>query len=245
MAEKTRMGVTVFVADVFGSDGAAALLSACSLVRCCSHQFVFPCVIVVYVVLEHSASLCDQLQGPRYVDSLHVTHSDNFISEVRVTGGSPPHYDSSPSFGMRSSSMRRTGRNHRSLRWLSRMYTGKTSTRQDISVGYFVLPGYAYDTVDVSREECVEPSLLPGTASPCLAAIQQCVGKTCIVDRQLCFHRHLGACPHSSRETSDSWNCLPNPLVELCVQKEVVIMQWWWSRGRLIGRQHRVRSRRW
>ena len=64
MAEKTRMGVTVFVADVFGSDGAAALLSACSLVRRCSHQFVFLCVIVVYVVLEHSSSLCDQLQGP-------------------------------------------------------------------------------------------------------------------------------------------------------------------------------------
>ena len=122
MAEKTRMGVTVFVADVFGSDGAAALLSACSLVRCCSHQFVFLCVIVVYVVLEHSASLCYQLQGPprqlcRYVDSLHVTHSDIFISEVRVTGRSPPHiYDSSPSFGMRSSSMRRTRPNHRSLR---------------------------------------------------------------------------------------------------------------------------------
>ena len=47
MAEKTNVGVAVFVADNtcgFGSDGAAAaLLSACTLVRCCSHQFVLRC----------------------------------------------------------------------------------------------------------------------------------------------------------------------------------------------------------
>ena len=52
MAEKTNVGVAVFVAGNtyvcgFGSDGAAALLSACSLVRCCSHQFVFPCLEVL------------------------------------------------------------------------------------------------------------------------------------------------------------------------------------------------------
>ena len=44
MAENTNVGVAVFVADNTyvcgcGSDGATALLSACSLVRCCSHQF--------------------------------------------------------------------------------------------------------------------------------------------------------------------------------------------------------------
>ena len=52
MAEKTNVGVAVFVAGNtyvygFGADGAAALLSACSLVRCCSHQFVFPFVNTV------------------------------------------------------------------------------------------------------------------------------------------------------------------------------------------------------
>ena len=52
MAEKTNVGVAVFVADSTyvcgcGSDGATALLSACSLVRCCSHQFVFPCLEVL------------------------------------------------------------------------------------------------------------------------------------------------------------------------------------------------------
>ena len=44
MAEKTNVGVTVFVADStalcgFGSDGGAVLLFGCSLVRCCSHHY--------------------------------------------------------------------------------------------------------------------------------------------------------------------------------------------------------------
>ena len=42
IAEKTNVGMAVFIAHItsmcgFGSDGAAALLSACSFVRCCSH----------------------------------------------------------------------------------------------------------------------------------------------------------------------------------------------------------------
>ena len=53
VTEETNAGVTVFVAEVasmcgFGSDGIAALLSACSLVHCCSHQFVFPCLVVLF-----------------------------------------------------------------------------------------------------------------------------------------------------------------------------------------------------
>ena len=53
MAENTNVEVAVFVADNthvcgFGSNGAAALLSACSLVRCCSHQFVFLCLEVLF-----------------------------------------------------------------------------------------------------------------------------------------------------------------------------------------------------
>ena len=41
MAEKTNVGMAVFIADItsmcgFGLDGAAALHSACSFVRCCS-----------------------------------------------------------------------------------------------------------------------------------------------------------------------------------------------------------------
>ena len=53
MAEKTNVGMVVFIADItsmcgFGSDGVAALLSACSFVRCCSHQFVFSCLEVLF-----------------------------------------------------------------------------------------------------------------------------------------------------------------------------------------------------
>ena len=53
MAEKTNAGMAVFIADItymcsFVSDGAATLLSACSFVRCYSHQFVFPCLEVLF-----------------------------------------------------------------------------------------------------------------------------------------------------------------------------------------------------
>ena len=53
MAEKTNVGMAFFIADItpmcgFGSDGAAALFSACSFVRCCSHQFVFSCIEVLF-----------------------------------------------------------------------------------------------------------------------------------------------------------------------------------------------------
>ena len=53
MAEKTNVGVAVFAAGNtcvcgFGSDGTAALLSACSFVRSCSNQFVFPCLDVLF-----------------------------------------------------------------------------------------------------------------------------------------------------------------------------------------------------
>ena len=68
------------------------------------------------------------------------------------------------------------------------VHTGKTSTRQDISVSYFVQPGYAQDTADASQVECVEPTLLPGT---CLAAVQQCADNTGNVDRHICLHRRL------------------------------------------------------
>ena len=73
------------------------------------------------------------------------------------------------------------------------VHTGKTSTRQNISVGYFVQPGYAQDTADASQVECVEPTLLPGIiCSPCLAAIQQCADNTGNVDGVVVFTGSLG-----------------------------------------------------
>ena len=49
VAEETNAGMTVFIADITSmcglrSDGIVVLLSACSLVRCCSHQYIFPCL---------------------------------------------------------------------------------------------------------------------------------------------------------------------------------------------------------
>ena len=57
MAEKTNVGIAVFIADItsmcgFGSDGAVALLSVCSFVRCCSHQFVFSWAIPYWRALD-------------------------------------------------------------------------------------------------------------------------------------------------------------------------------------------------
>ena len=53
MAEHVNVGMAVFIADItsmcgFELDGAAALLSACSFVRCCSHQFVLSCIGVLF-----------------------------------------------------------------------------------------------------------------------------------------------------------------------------------------------------
>ena len=75
-----------------GSDGAAALLSACSLVRCCSHQFVFPCLEVLLQGTPQPCTIsCKTLPGHSVdADSLHISYADIFISLVRAAGGSPP-----------------------------------------------------------------------------------------------------------------------------------------------------------
>ena len=81
------------------------------------------------------------------------------------------------------------------------VHSGKTSTRQYISVGYFIMPAYSQDTADASQMECVEPFLLPGICGPRLAAIHQWVDNTGGIDCHICVHIQLGACPHSSCET--------------------------------------------
>ena len=49
MAEKTNVGMAVYIADITSMyDGADALLSGFSCVRCCSHQFVFSCFEVLF-----------------------------------------------------------------------------------------------------------------------------------------------------------------------------------------------------
>ena len=53
VAEENDAVMRVFVEEItstcgIGSDGIAALLSACSLVRCCSQQFIFPCLQMLF-----------------------------------------------------------------------------------------------------------------------------------------------------------------------------------------------------
>ena len=75
-----------------GSDGATALLSACSLVRCCSHQFDFPCLEVLLQGTPPPCKIsCKTLPGHSVdADSLHISCAYIFISQVRAASGSPP-----------------------------------------------------------------------------------------------------------------------------------------------------------
>ena len=124
---------------------------------------------------------------------------------------------------MRPSSIRRTWLNHRSLRCLSRVYILGRPTR-DRTSALVTLSSQDMPSIRrmLLRWNVLSLSLLPGICRPRLAAIQQCADNTGIVDRHLCLLRQLGACPHSSCEMGESWSCLPNPLVDLCVQWEVV-----------------------
>ena len=171
--------------------------------------FVFPCL---EVLLQGTPPPCTISHNtlPRHsvdADSLHISCADIFTSQVRAACGSPPQCQLTVEDVFWNATIVHTANmTQPSQSALSEqgVRSGKTSTRQDISVGCFVLPGYYQDTADASQVECVKPSLLPGICSQCLAAIQQCAGNTGIVDCHLCLHRQLGACPHSSRETSES-----------------------------------------
>ena len=151
---------------------------------------------------------CKALPGHSVdVDSLHISRADIFKSKVRVAGCSPPQCQFTVEVVFRNATTIHTAdMTQPSQSALSKqsVHTGKTSTRQDIRVGYFVQPGYAQDTADASQVECVEPTLLPGICSPCLAAVQQCTDNTGNVDRHICLHRQLGSCAHSSRATNES-----------------------------------------
>ena len=134
-------------------------------------------------------------------------HADIFISKVKVADCTTPQCKFITEDVFRNATIIHTADMTQPSQYaLSKqsVHTGKTNTRQDISVGYFVQPGYAQDTVDASQVECVEPSLLPSICSPCLAAIEQCADNTGNVDRHICLHRQLGACSHSRRATSES-----------------------------------------
>ena len=109
---------------------------------------------------------CKALPGRSVdVDSLHVSYADILISQVRAAGGSPPQSQLPvEDVFWNATSLHTTEMTQPSQSALSKqsVHSGKTSTRQDISVGYFILPAYSQDTTDASQVEYVEPSLMTG-----------------------------------------------------------------------------------
>ena len=137
-----------------GLSASAAISLSSPVLRCC-----------FYSTPPLYAISCKTLPGHSVdVDSLHISYADIIISQVSAAGCSPSRSQLPVedvfwnAIILHSSDMPQP-----SQTVLSKQSepTGKTNRRQDISVGYFVLPGYAQDTADASQVECVEPSLLP------------------------------------------------------------------------------------
>ena len=155
----SNVSVTLFVADntsmcVFGSDGAGALIYAWSLVRCGSHQFVFSCLeVLLKSTLPLCAISCKALQGHSVVvDSLHISYAD--ISWVRAVSCSPPKCQLTvEDVFWNATILHMVDMTQPSQSALSKqsVHTGNTNMRHAISVGYFILPGYAPCTADASR----------------------------------------------------------------------------------------------
>ena len=145
MAEQTNAGVAVFVTDTtsmcgFGSDGAAVLLSACSLVCCCSQPFLFPCLEVLFQSNPPLRAITRKALSGHSVDSdgLHISYAGIFISQVRAAGGSPPQCQLTVACVFWNATIFHTmDMTQQSQAQLSKqsVHTGMTSTKEDISVG--------------------------------------------------------------------------------------------------------------
>ena len=144
-----------------------ARLSAASVISLSDSPFVFPCLKVLFLGTPPLCTISCKAPPPGHsvdVDSLHISHADIIISKVRVAGCSPPQCQLTAEDTFWNATILHTADMTQPLQSaLSKhsVHTGKTSTRQDISVGYFVQPGYTQDTADASQVECVEPTLLP------------------------------------------------------------------------------------
>ena len=90
------------------------------------------------------------------VDSLHVSYADIFVSQVRAACGSSAQSQLTvEDVFWTATILHMADMTQPSQSALSEqgVHSGKTSTRQDISIGYFVLPGYSQDTADASQVE--------------------------------------------------------------------------------------------
>ena len=137
------------------SDEAAAPLSACSFVCCCSHQFLFPCLEVLFQSTPPLRSISRKALTGHSVDVTirHVSYADIFVSQVNPACGSSAQSQLTVEDVFWNATIVHTADMTQPLQSaLSKqgVHTGKTSTRQYITVGYFVQPGYSQDTTDAS-----------------------------------------------------------------------------------------------
>ena len=87
------------------------------------------------------------------VDSFHISYADIFISQMRG-GGSPPQSQLPvEDVFWNATILHTTDMTQPSQSALSKqsVHSARTSTGQDISVGYFILPAYSQDTADASH----------------------------------------------------------------------------------------------
>ena len=136
------------------SSAAAVIGLSSPVLRCCFRALLH--------FVRSAARLSQDIVS---MSTAFISYAGIFISHVRAAGGSPPQRTAEDVF-WNATILHAADMTQPSQSVLS-------GQGQDISVGYFVLPGYAHDTADASQVECVEPSLLPGICSPCLAAIHR------------------------------------------------------------------------
>ena len=87
------------------------------------------------------------------VDSLHVSYADIFVSQVRAACGSSAQSQLTVEDVFWNATILHTADMTQPSQSALSEHSWKTSTRQDISIGYFVLPGYYQDTADASQVE--------------------------------------------------------------------------------------------
>ena len=129
----------------FGSNGDVALLSAFSFVCCCSHQFSFPCLEVLFQSTPTLRAISRKALRAHSVDvdSLHVSLCRHLVSQVMAACGSSAQSQLTVEDVFWNTTILHTAdMTQPSQSALSEqgVHSGKTSTRQEISVGYFVLP---------------------------------------------------------------------------------------------------------
>ena len=124
-----------------------ARLSAAAVISLSSP--VLMCCFRALLLLMRSATRPSPAGHSVDVDSLHISYADIFILQGRAAGGSPTQCQLTVEDVFWNATIFYTeNMTQPSQSALSKQSvpTGKISTRQDISVGYFVLPGYAQDT---------------------------------------------------------------------------------------------------